>query len=112
MSAAFSTIWRAFAPTDTARHRWSVASRAVAAVVGGYALTSLLNTAVPLLLAAAGINLSQALLATATGSFLVYAAIIMAVFHARSAARAWAWLAVASIPQALIVILLLPRAAP
>jgi hypothetical protein len=37
------------------------------------------------------------LLATTMASFLVYAAIVMAVFHARSAVRAWMWLAVAAV---------------
>jgi hypothetical protein len=40
---------------------------------------------------------AQALLATTMASFLVYAAIVMAVFHARSAVRAWMWLAVAAV---------------
>lgn len=94
-----------------ARYRLSVASRVLAAVVGGYALTSLLNIALPLLLEKAGANLPQALLWTMMASFLVWAAIIIGVFSIRSAARAWSWLAGSAVPLGLIVWLLLPSAA-
>jgi hypothetical protein len=53
---------------------------------------------------------AQALLATTMASFLVYAAIVMAVFHARSAVRAWMWLAVAAVPPGMVTALLLPEA--
>lgn len=91
------------------RYRWSVAFRTLAAVVGGYVVTSLSNIAVPLLLGAVGVDVPQALLATTMGSFLLYAAIIMAVFHARSATRAWLWLAGASVPFLLVTLLLWPE---
>jgi hypothetical protein len=95
--------------TEAAR-RWSIASRVLAASIGGYALTSLLTLALPLALASLGIDPAQALLAATTASFLVYAGIIMAVFHARSAARAWAWLAGGALPLGIVVYLLLPGA--
>lgn len=102
---------RAFpALTDKARHRWSVLSRVLAAAVGGYALTVLLTMAVSLVLSALGVALPEAVLATSTASFLVHAAIIMATFHARSAARAWAWLASASALSTMVTSLLLPGA--
>jgi hypothetical protein len=88
---------------------WSIASRAVAAIVGGYALVSLINIALPLGLAKIGIEPAQTLFATAMVGFLVYAAIIMAVFHARTSTRAWAAIAVASVPLAVAFVLLLPR---
>jgi len=72
--------------------RWDIVVRALLAVFGGYALTSLVNLAVPLLLSRFGIDQAQALLAMTMASFLLYAAIIMAVFHARSALRAFGWL--------------------
>jgi hypothetical protein len=75
------------------RHSLPIISRVLAAITGGYAVTSLLTLALTLMLAALGVNQAQALLAATTGSFLVWAAIIMAVFHARSALRAWLWLA-------------------
>ena len=95
-----------------ARHRWSVTSRTLAAVVGGYALTSLLTLAVPLLFSAAGLSRAQTLHATTMAGFLVYAGIVIAVFHARSTTRAWAWLAVASVPPGMVTMLLLPATIP
>jgi hypothetical protein len=96
--------------SERARYRWSVASRAVAAVGGGYVAASLFNLAVPLLLAQFGVNQAQALLAATTASFLLYGAIIMAVFHARSATRAWAWLVGSALPLGIVILLLLPGA--
>lgn len=94
---------------SNARRRWSVASRVLAAVVGGYALTSLSTLAVPLLFSAAGHGQAEALHATTMAGFLVYAGIVIAVFHARSASRAWTWLAVASAPPGIVIALLLPN---
>lgn len=90
----------------TGASRWSVASRTLAATIGGYTFISLMTIAVPLLLGAAGVSQPQALLATTMSSFLVYVAIIMAVFHARSATRAWLGLFVAAAPLAFIAALL------
>lgn len=90
--------------------RWSIASRTLAAAFGGYALTSLATIALPLLFETIGMDRSQALITTMMAGFLLYAAIIMAVFHAHSAMRAWAWLSGASLALG-IVILLLPTGA-
>ena len=81
-----------------AQDRWCVASRVIAAVLGGYVLTSLVSIAGALLLSIAGVNKAEAVLAMTMGSFLIYAAIVMAVFHARSARRAWCGLAIAGTP--------------
>lgn len=98
--------------TESAHRRWSIVSRLLVASVGGYALTSLLTLALPLALAFLGVNQAQALLAGTTASFLLYAAIIMAVFHARSAARAWIWILAATLTLVAVVLLLLPYARP
>jgi hypothetical protein len=92
----------------SASRRWSIASRVLAAIGGGYALISLLTLALPLALAPLGINQAQVLLAATTASFLIYVAIVMAVFHARSAARAWAGLAIMALPLSAVTLLLLP----
>jgi hypothetical protein len=78
--------------------RLSVASRILAAFVGGYALTSLLSIAFALLLALFGMNKAEAVLATTIASFLIYAVIVMAVIHARTAARAWLGLGLVALP--------------
>lgn len=92
--------------------RWSLASRGLAALAGGYAFTSLLTLALSLSLPAVGVPRAQALLASSMASFFVYTAVIMAVFHASSAARAWRGLLLASLPFAVALICLLPGAAP
>jgi len=84
-----------------ARDRLSVLSRVLAAVAGGYVVTSLLSIALALGLTALGMNKAEAVLATTMAAFLLYALIIMAVFHARTAARAWLGLVIAGIPLAL-----------
>ncbi len=84
-----------------AHHRWGVASRVIAAIFGGYLLASLVSIAGVLLLSIAGMNKAEAVLAMTMGSFPLFAGIVMAVFHARSARRAWLGLAIASTPPAL-----------
>lgn len=98
--------------SPSARHRWGVASRTLAAIFGGYAVTSLFNLALPLLLGTAGFSMPKTLVSALMASFLIWAAIIMAVFHARSAVRAWLWLVGAAVPLALIVWLLFPAVKP
>ena len=82
-------------------HRWCVVSRVIAAIFGGYVLASLVSIAGALVLSVAGVNKAEAVLAMTMGGFLIYAAIVMALFHARSARRAWLGLAIASTPPAL-----------
>lgn len=72
--------------TPAARHRWMVASRALAAVAGGYALAALGAAALAVFLPLPRAD------ATLTGtmlSFLIYACAVVWVFAARTAARAW-----------------------
>lgn len=49
-------------------------SRVIAAIFGGYVLTSLFAIAGALLLSIVGVNKAEAGLATTMGSFLIYAA--------------------------------------
>ncbi|WIW90361.1 hypothetical protein K3M67_20235 (plasmid) [Sphingobium sp. V4] len=82
---------------------WPLISRICAGVFGGYALTILLTLLVTRLLALLGLSAPEVLHATAIASFPAYAAIIMAIFHASSATRAWLWLLAAAAPAALIL---------
>lgn len=84
-------------------HRLSVAARILAAVAGGYALTSLITLALSHLLPRAGVLQAEAVLASTMVSFLIYAVIVMAVFHARTAWRAWLGLIVGAIPCGLAI---------
>jgi hypothetical protein len=70
-------------------HRLMVLSRIGAGFGGGYVLTSLAVAFLSLCLS--GSRASAVLLATMPG-FLIYALIVMAVFHARSVVRAWIWI--------------------
>jgi Protein of unknown function (DUF3649) len=88
---------------------WSVVSRVAAAGLGGYALTSLSTIALSLLLAELGVGRAEAVVASIIASFPYYAVIIMAVFCARSATRAWMGLIIASVPPGLVAIFLRGR---
>lgn len=89
---------------EPARGRWSVTFRVLAAIVGGYALASLITVVLSLMLPWIGVGQAEAVLATTIVSFLIYAAIIMAVFHARSALQAWICLFIAALPCGLVII--------
>ena len=83
------------------RYRWSIGSRVLAASVGGYAFVSLLAAAAALLLP---MERFDAYLTATMSAFVVYAIVIMSVFRARSAARAWTWLAAASTPPCVVLL--------
>lgn len=88
-----------------ARYRLAVASRVIAAAIGGYALTWLAAAAFALLSRdVLGVPAATAMLGATTASFLVYLVVVIAVFSARTATRAWMGLAVAGIP--LVVLLM------
>lgn len=70
----------------SAAYRWGVASRVVAALVGGYALASVFT--VLLVLALPGPR-ANAVLAASLPSFAVYAGAVLWVFAAPTARAAW-----------------------
>jgi hypothetical protein len=74
-----------------------VAARIVGAVFGGYALGALTSVAA----LALPISAPQAVIAGMLASFVVYACVVIWMFIARSARRAWAGLAIAAAPLAL-----------
>lgn len=74
---------------DSARYRLSVASRVLAAAVGGYALTSALAILMALLLPT---GRAQAVMLASDIGFLVYVSILLWAFHTPTAKRAWGWL--------------------
>ncbi len=78
-------------------------SRILAAVIGGYALTALVTLALSLALPWVGVGQAESVLASTIASFLIYAVVIMGVFHARSALRAWTGLLLLAIPCGLII---------
>ncbi len=73
-----------------ARLHWRIASRVLAAALGGYALSALAMVDLALLLPRLGAaTRAEAVLAASLGSFVVYTGVVIWVFAARSAGRAW-----------------------
>ncbi|MBN3813487.1 DUF3649 domain-containing protein [Paraburkholderia sp. Ac-20347] len=87
MSAALARV-RRVAPLV------SLISRIVAAIVGGYALAALASVAA----LALPISAPQGVITGMLASFVVYTCVVIGVFLARSARRAWAGLLIAAVP--------------
>jgi hypothetical protein len=98
--------------SEQARARWSIVFRIVAGTLGVYDLTSLATVALSLLLVRIGMDKVEAVTAATLASFVLFAVIAMATFHARSAARAWGWMLAVGLPLAFAVVLSLPGAQP
>jgi len=98
--------------TEQARGRWSAVFRIAAGTLGAYGLTSLVTVALSLLLARIGMTRVEAVTAATLASFVVFAVIAMATFHARNAIRAWGWLLALSVPLTLAVLLSSPGTHP
>lgn len=75
----------------SARERWAVASRALAAILGGYGVAALFTGALAMHLPG---RRSEATLTAMMLSFAVYAGAVIWVFAARSAWQAWLGLAI------------------
>lgn len=83
--------------------RWSLVSRVLAAVLGGYVLTSLVI--VTLSLAWPG-NPARAVLGASLLGFLLYAGIVIWVFSVRTARRVWWGLLLTSAVLGILIVLL------
>ncbi|WP_095158686.1 DUF3649 domain-containing protein [Pseudomonas sp. Irchel 3E13] len=82
----------------TTTFSWPMLSRIVAAILGGYAFTYAFTAALARLLP---LDKVDALISASLLSFAVYTGVILWAFACRSAARAWAGLALA-VPLAVI----------
>lgn len=90
-----------------ARYRWGVASRVLAAMVGGYAVTALLVSALARLLAdGLGVTPATSVFMSAMVAFLIYALLVMWVFRVNSATRAWRGLVWLALPCMLLLALM------
>lgn len=78
---------------DTARYRWRVASRVLAAVVGGYALTS---AGTVLLALAWPLPKAEAVMASTMLSFALYAGVLVWIFAVRCLCTVWLGLVIAT----------------
>lgn len=81
-------------------------ARILAVTLGAYGLTSLATVALSLALARLGMDKVEAVTAATLASFLIFAITAMAAFHARSALRAWGWLALLSVLAGAFLLLL------
>lgn len=75
------------APPTGVRHRFGVAGRALAAIVGGYALAAAFTAAVALAMRAS--PKEEAIYLATIPSFLLWAGAVVWSFAARTALRAW-----------------------
>ncbi len=76
------------------RYRWAIASRVLAAGLGGYGLTSLLSAVLALLLPwLTNASRADGVLAASLLSFTVYTVVVIWIFSTRSIWRVWAVLA-------------------
>lgn len=80
--------------TETARYRWMIASRVLAAVVGGYALTS---AATVLLALVWPLPQAEAVLASTMLSFALYAGILVWIFAVKRLSTVWLGLLAATV---------------
>ena len=85
--------------TIDAAYRWSIASRAIAAALGGYVVVTLLHLATTVVMPGAD---HKVLLFTSQSGYLYYTGIIIWCFAARTARRAWLGLAIVAAPLALV----------
>lgn len=91
-------------------YRLGVASRALAAIVGGYALSALAATVAAIYFPG---TRAEAAVFGMLLSFVIYTLAVMWVFAVRSALRAWLGLLLPSVPLALAVLVhLYLRSAP
>ena len=89
--------------------RWAVASRVVAAALGGYAVTALASWAFSLAMVRwAHWSRVDAAVTGGLASFALYAVCVITVFSVRSATRAWACMAVAGGALFLLALVLPP----
>jgi hypothetical protein len=94
-------------PKQKRQYRWGVASRVLAAALGGYALSSSVMAVLALLLSSGpGSNPATAVLITTLSSFALYTAIVIWAFSTSSALRAWLGLGIGSLLSAAAVLAL------
>ncbi|MFV0278248.1 MAG: DUF3649 domain-containing protein [Parahaliea sp.] len=95
--------------SKNARYRWMVASRVLAAVVGGYALSS---AATVLLALIWPLPQAEAVLASTTLSFALYAGVLVWIFAAERLRTIWLGLVITLAICIALSWLLLPGSVP
>lgn len=96
--------------SDGLRYRLGVASRAVAAIIGGYVLSALAATVCAIYFPG---TRAEAAIFGMLASFVIYTLAVMWVFAVRTARRAWLGLVLTAVPLGIAVVLhLYLRSAP
>lgn len=91
-------------PSLAPGYRLGVASRALAAIAGGYAVTALLVAALARTLALAlGVAPATSVFACSMAAFLIYPLLAMWIFRVARAAQAWRGLALLAAGSALVL---------
>jgi Ca2+/Na+ antiporter len=78
----------------TTSYRLAVASRAIAAILGGYVLSALATFALAIFLP---MSKAEASMTATLLSFLIYTGVVLWVFATRTAGRAWVGIVVPSV---------------
>lgn len=78
--------------SENASYRAGIASRTLAAVLGGYLASSSASALLALALPAMGVTRADAVINATLLSFALLTCAVLWAFAARSAARAWIWL--------------------
>ncbi len=86
---AFARPAAPVAAASLARYRWAVASRALAAIGGGYALASACAAGLGLAFARLGTERAEAVMASTLLAFIVHAVAALWAFGCADARRAW-----------------------
>ena len=90
-----------------AAYRWQVANRVLAASLGGYVFSAVTASALALLLPAlVGVRTSVSVLASSLLGFVLFIAIAVGVFSARSVGKVWLSLAAGSVLMGVWVVVL------
>ncbi|TDW61444.1 hypothetical protein EDF57_1091 [Novosphingobium sp. PhB55] len=82
--------------------RMAVAARVLAGTLGAYGLTAQITVVLSFILARTGMERAEAVVAATLASFAMFAAISMAIFHARSAGWSWLWLTISTVSLCLL----------
>ncbi|THU05115.1 DUF3649 domain-containing protein [Lampropedia puyangensis] len=100
-SAPLSSTQQTLSPL--VRYRWAVASRALAAIGGGYVLSALAAACLALCLPYMGMSRTESVMASTMLSFILYAIAILWVFACRNARRAWLGIALPALVLAMLL---------
>lgn len=90
------------APPSLSRYRWTIASRSVAAIFGGYGLAAAFSACMSLVLPLAGMSRPDAVLSATMLAFVLHAIAALWAFSCASAWRTWVGILIPAVLLALL----------